>query len=139
MDVMLDSNSYLSDLRMESIGFKNLFDYLRRTKCSLVLPRLVREETVAKYRHLVDVQGKKTAQAIKELNRLIVNKNSQIHFSPPKSIYAARALRDKFREVEKAGVVHYYDDVSGVDVNDVFLRGVKRRRLQTARARNFGT
>jgi len=128
MDVMLDSNGYLSDLRMESIGFKNLFDYLRRTKCSLVLPRLVREETVAKYRHLVDVQGKKAAQAIKELNRLIVNKNSQIHFSPPKSIHAARALRDKFGEVVKAGVVRYYDDVSGVDVNDVFLRGVKRRR-----------
>jgi hypothetical protein len=128
MDVMLDSNGYLSDLRMESIAFKNLFDYLRRTKCSLVLPRLVREETVAKYRHLLDQQAKRVAQAVKDLNRLIVNKKSEIHFAPPKSVHAARELRDKFREVEKAGLIRYYPDVSGVDVNEVFLRGVKRRR-----------
>jgi hypothetical protein len=128
VDVMLDSNGYLSDLRMESIGFKNLFDYLRRTKCSLVLPRLVREETVAKYRHLLDLQAKRAAQAVKELNRLIVNKNSQIHVTAPKSVHAARELRDKFREVEKAGLIRFYPDVSGVDVNEVFLRGVKRRR-----------
>jgi hypothetical protein len=43
MDVILDSNAYPSDIRMESIKFKNLFDYLRRTQSSLVLPRLVRE------------------------------------------------------------------------------------------------
>jgi hypothetical protein len=128
MDVILDSNGYLSDLRMESIAFKNLFDYLRRTKCSLVLPRLVREETVAKYRHLLDLHSKRAAQAVKDLNRLIVNKNSKIHFAPPKSAYAARELRAQFREVEKAGLIRYYPDVSGVDVNDVFLRGVKRRR-----------
>jgi hypothetical protein len=71
----------------------------------LVLPRLVREETVAKYRHLLDLQTKRAAQAVKDLNRLIVRKNSQIHFAPPKSVHAhaARELRDKFREVEKAG------------------------------------
>jgi hypothetical protein len=128
MDVMLDSNVYLSDLRMESIRFKNLFDYLRRTKCSLVLPRLVREETIAKYRHLLDVHAKKAAQAVEHLNRLIVNKNSEIHFTAPKSAYAARDLRNKFRDLEKTGSIRYYPDTAGVDVSEVFLRGVKRRR-----------
>jgi PIN domain len=93
-----------------------------------VRPRLVREETVAKYRHLLDLQTKRAAQAVKDLNRLIVRKNSQIHFAPPKSVHAARKLRDKFREVEKAGLIRYYPDVNGVDVNEVFLSGVKRRR-----------
>lgn len=128
MDVILDSNAYLSDIRMESIGFKNLFDYLRRTKCSLVLPNLVREETVAKYRHMLDVQAKKTAQAIENLNRLIISKNGQIPFIAPRSIHTARQLRRRFSDLRSAGLIRYYPDVTGVDVNDVFLRGVKRRR-----------
>jgi hypothetical protein len=37
MDIILDSNVYLSDIRMESIRFKNLFDYLRRTRSLLVI------------------------------------------------------------------------------------------------------
>src|SRR5712672_81844 len=108
MDVLLDSNAYLSDIRMESIRFKNLFDYLRRTKCSLVLPRLVREETIAKYRHLLEVQAKKTAQAVEQLNRLIIDKGSQIHVPDPDSKYAARKLRAKFVNLAKAGSVRYY-------------------------------
>ncbi len=128
MDVILDSNAYLSDLRMESIGFKNLFDYLRRTKSSLVLPRLVREETIAKYRHMLDVQAKKTAQAIENLNKLIISKNGAIPFTTPRSIHTARQLRRRFSDLQEAGLIRYYSDVAGVDVNDVFLRGVRRRR-----------
>ena len=132
MDVILDSNAYISDIRMESIRFKNLFDYLHRTKSCLVLPRLVREEMIAKYRKLLDEQAQKAGKAIKELNRLIFKKASQIHYSAPKSAYAAREVRQKFRELEKAGVVRYYPETVGIDVGDVFLRGVKRRRPANA-------
>jgi hypothetical protein len=58
MDVILDSNVYLSDARMESIRFKNLFDYLRRPKSSLVLPMLVVEESIGKYRSLLGAYQK---------------------------------------------------------------------------------
>jgi hypothetical protein len=128
MDVILDSNAYLSDIRMESIKFKNLFDYLRRTKSSLVLPRLVQEEMIAKYRRLLDVQAKKTGQAIDQLNRLIFEKTSQIHYSAPKSAFAARRVRQNFGALERAGVVRCYAETGGVDVNEVFLRGAKRKR-----------
>jgi hypothetical protein len=128
MDVILDSNAYLSDIRMESIKFKNLFDYLRRTKSSLVVPRLVREETVAKYKSLLEAQTKKTDQAVDQLNRLIIDKASRISFSTPEPKYEVRDLRKKFRAPAKGISVRYYPDTSGIDVSDVFLRGVKRRR-----------
>jgi hypothetical protein len=128
MDVVLDSNAYLSDIRMESIRFKNLFDYLRRTESSLVIPRLVREETVGKFRSLLDEQSRKTASAIKQLNRLVVDKNHEIHFHAPDLRYAVRDLRAKFRAPADGVSVRYYPETSGVDVSEVFLRGVKRRR-----------
>lgn len=128
MDVILDSNAYLSDLRMESISFKNLLDYLRRTKCALILPRVVREEIVARYRYMLDVQAKKTAQAIAQFNRLMISKNGEIQFTPPRSIHTVRHLRRKLSGLQNAGLMRYYSDLTGVDINDIFLRGVNRRR-----------
>jgi hypothetical protein len=128
MDVILDSNAYLSDIRMESIKFKNLFDYLRRTKSSLVVLRLVREETVGKYMARLANQSKKAATAVQELNRLILDKDDQTHFYAPDVRYAVRHLRAKFRAPAKGISVVYYPETTGVDVSEVFLRGVKRRR-----------
>lgn len=128
MDVVLDSNIYLSDIRMESIKFKNLFDYLRRTKSTLVLPRLVREETVGKYRHKLDNQSKKATSAVQELNKFIVDKKNEIHFHAPDLKYAVRDLRAKFRAPAKGISVRFYPETNGVGVSEVFLRGVNRRR-----------
>ena len=128
MDVILDSNLYLSDVRMESIKFKNLFDYLRRTKSRLVLPRLVREEVIARHKHLLENQAKKTQRAVDDLNKLIVHSHSRKSFSAPNSKYEARALRQKFRAPSKKVVVRYYPETDGVDIAEVYLRGVNRRR-----------
>jgi PIN domain len=128
MDIILDSNSYLSDVRMESIRFKNFFDYLRRTKSSLVLPRLVREETVARYKHMLETQAKKTEQAVDSLNRLIIDSDSRIQFSIPQPKYQIRDLRKKFRVPSKGVTVRYYPETEGVDIADIYLRGINRRR-----------
>jgi hypothetical protein len=128
MDVILDSNAYLSDIRMESIRFKNLFDYLRRTKSSLVLPRLVREETVARYKYMLETQAKKTEQAVDSLNRLIIESNSRIHIIIPEAKYEIRELRKKLREPSKGVTVRYYPETEGVDIADIYLRGINRRR-----------
>ena len=50
MDVSLDSNIYLSDLRMEGIAFRSLLDYLRKTQSRIILPKVVLDEVIAKYR-----------------------------------------------------------------------------------------
>jgi PIN domain len=129
MDVILDSNAYLSDARMESIRFKNLFDYLRRTKSSLVVPHLVREETVARYRHMLESQTKKTEQAVDSLNRLIIDPDSRIHIHSPLAKYEIRDLRKKFRAPSKGVAVrYYYPETECVDIADIYLRGIHRRR-----------
>jgi hypothetical protein len=43
-------------------------------------------------------------------------------------VTAAREVREKFRNLQKVGVVRYYPETLGIDVSEVFLRGVKRKR-----------
>jgi len=50
MDVILDSNIYLSDIRFAKAGFEGLFAYLRRTGHHLVIPEVVFEEVLARHR-----------------------------------------------------------------------------------------
>jgi hypothetical protein len=128
MDVILDSNVLLSDIRMESIKFQNLFDYLRRTGSHLVIPRLVREEVLAKHSRLLTTCSKKAEQAIRELNRLAVGVSSKIEFHPPSPATARRSFRKKLSQPAPRIKTIIYSDVENVDVNDVFLRGVRRQR-----------
>jgi hypothetical protein len=128
MDVILDSNVLLSDIRMESIKFQNLFDYLRRTGSHLVIPRLVREEVLAKHSRLLRTQSKKVEQAIRELNRLTVRASNKIDFHPPSPILAKRSLRKKLHQPAKRIKTVIYSNVEAIDVNEIFLRGVRRQR-----------
>jgi hypothetical protein len=127
MDVILDSNVYLSDVRMESIRFKNLFDYLRRTKSSLVFPMLVVEETVSKYRSQLEAQTKKARKEVEQLNRLLIGKDDRIRIDI-QSRYAVRQMRQKFRAPAKGVSVRFHAKTAEIDVSEVFMRGVKRRR-----------
>jgi len=128
MDIILDSNIYLSDVRMESIAFKNLFDYLRRTKSAIVMPRLLREEVLSKHWSLIEAQGKKVAQAISALNRLRTDATSKDYFRVPDKRTERRSLMKKLRAPARHVAVRFYPEVDGVDINDVFMRGVNRRR-----------
>ncbi len=49
MDIILDSNVYISDFWLTSNRFANFFDYVRRTRSSIILPALVRDEVVQKH------------------------------------------------------------------------------------------
>jgi len=128
MDIILDSNMYLSDIRMDSIRFKNLFDYLRRTRSLLVIPRLVREEVVAGYVRMLEQQTKKTMESIRAFNRLALTSSDEISIRSPELKYKVRDLRKKLRAPAKKITPLLYTDVSGIDVNEIFLRGIKRKR-----------
>ena len=56
MDIILDSNVYLSDIRLQSNRFANFFDYVRRTRSSIILPALVRDEVAQKHREKLTAQ-----------------------------------------------------------------------------------
>jgi hypothetical protein len=128
MDVILDSNIFLSDIRMESISFKNLFDYLRRTDSVLVIPHLVREEVVYRQADHLHLEGKKVSKAIESFNRLVVEKHSRIHFSVPNPKHERLAIRKRFLAFPKGIKVEIYTDLGGIDVREIYLRGITRRR-----------
>jgi hypothetical protein len=50
MDVILDSNIYLGDIRFAKTGFEGLFAYLRRTNRNLVIPEVVFHEVLARHK-----------------------------------------------------------------------------------------
>jgi hypothetical protein len=49
MDVILDSNIYISDYWMQSQNFRFLKDYINKTKSSILLPSVVLEEVKGKF------------------------------------------------------------------------------------------
>ena len=86
---------------MESISFKNLFDYLRRTKSAIVMPRLLREEILAKHWSLIETQGKKAAHAVSSLNRLGTDATFEDHLPVPDKKVERRDLMKKLRAPAK--------------------------------------
>src|SRR6266566_8913458 len=127
MDVVLDSNAYVSNYRMENISFKNLFDYLEKTGSSLVLLRIVEEEVVAKFGRALKKRSKEAAEAWREYRPL--------HFPEQLPAFVKPDIEDQKEQLRAklinpaAGVklVHVADS-SNMSIADVYMRGVLRMR-----------
>jgi len=125
MDVILDSNVYVSDYRMETIPFKNLFDYLKRTGDSLVLLRIVREEVVAQFARDLKKRGKEVAEAWKAYRSLHFPEKLA-EFAKPDIKGQAKELRKRLMKPTGPAKVTYLDDTSNISVDEVYMRGIKR-------------
>jgi len=125
MHVILDSNVYISDYRMESISFKNLFDYLRRTGDALVLFRIVREEVVAHFTIDLKRRANEAEKAWKAYRHLHFP-NKLAKFTEPNIAVQKKLLRDRLMKPSDAFRVVYENDTSRISVDDVFVRGIHR-------------
>ena len=125
MFVILDTNIYLSDIRMEGINFRNLFSLLKKTDSTLVLTRMVREEVVASYERQLRAASKKVAGAWTDYRRLQLNPHD---FYEPNYKSEARDLRKRLKIGNKDIRCTVLDTMDGVDVTEVCLRGIHRRR-----------
>lgn len=126
MDVLLDSNVYLQDLRMTGNGFQELFTYLRRTDSSLLLPHLVREEVVGKYSTLLKDSVQRVQQAFNQLSKL--SSESRQNFQPPNIEREAEALRKRLASPSRGIRVLEIDGYDQVDIKEVANRGILRKR-----------
>jgi hypothetical protein len=127
MDIILDANAYRQDFRMRGTQFQELFTYLRRTNCSLVVPGVVLLEAKSNYREflsstllqLVQGWGSLRKFAISEIDELEapVDIDIEVH------LYGKR-LMDPAPNVR----VRLYNDYSGVDLEEVVRRGAERVR-----------
>jgi len=125
MRIILDSNIYIADFRMQGVAFSTLFDFIRKTKSTLVLPRIVREEVVHQYTERFVAQVRDVAKAWKSFRYLVLYSDPG-GFHKPELKYQIRELRKRLRAPAKGIAVEYFQDVPGVDINEVAIRGIKR-------------
>ena len=127
MQVILDANIYLADVQLRGIGFQNLFAYVRRTGSELVLPRIVREETVARYSDRLESAIRAVQKVWKPYSDLLLEHDSR-DFDAPDVKYEIRALRKLLKSPAKGIRLKYVADFSGVDIHEVVKRGIHRMR-----------
>lgn len=72
MDVVLDTNIFMSDWKMQGHEFKVLFDYAMKTGSRIVVPRIVQSELLAHYERKLVEQGKALEDALNGLDRMLV-------------------------------------------------------------------
>jgi hypothetical protein len=124
MDAILDSNVFLSDVKFQGTQFPELFAYLRRTGDTLVLPNLVMEETLERYGE----QLKNTLNQAKGAWELFRKTRMSSHPKFPYVDFDKEVQEYKQRLLAPAPSVNVlqYVDVSGVHVNEIARRGIKR-------------
>lgn len=125
MNVILNSNAYISDYRMEYISFKNLFDYLKRTGGALVLLRIVREEVVAHFGRDLKKRANEAEKAWKAYRHLHFPEKLP-EFTESDIEDQKRLLRARLMKPSDAVKVTYHKDTSKISVEDVFIRGIHR-------------
>lgn len=131
MHIILDANIYAADFRMESVAFRSLFDYLRKTADSLVLPRLVREEVIGHYLRELRARDQKVEKPWNQYRQVVLTNDLPRHvLTEPK--YEVRKLRALLKKPAPHVATLYYPSFASVNVDEVVLRGIKRVRPASA-------
>ena len=125
MDIILDSNVYLTDIHLQSNRFANFFDYVRRTRSSIILPALVRDELIHTQREKLTTCMSKVEKELRELRRYSMNK---ITFHAPYIEGEARHLKALLRKPSKSVRTKFVDNMDDVDLREVIRRGINRVR-----------
>jgi len=131
MDVLLDSNIYLEDLKMTGNQFAELFTYLRRAGSTLLLPHVVREEVTARYSEKLKEAARKARSAHESLWKLANSEGQK--FKEPRVDQEVEALLKKMRLPSKGVRVTDVNDYDGVDIKELVTRGIHRRRPASER------
>jgi hypothetical protein len=126
MHLILDANVYARDYRMSGVSFRTLFDYMRRTQAKLVLPHSIREEVILDYGRRLKSGSKQFAEVWNRYRHLELEDRPVFHEPDPRQ--AQRKLRRQFRKPMGGMSPIYISEMSGVSLEEVFMRGVHRRR-----------
>ena len=127
MDIILDSNQYLADVKMEGIRFQSLLDYLRKTGSSLVIPRLVRDEVLARYSERLEVQFGRAVADLRSLRK-------EVFQSEVPTLHELNIVEEVSRLEQR--LKHPREDLSstlqenydGISLEEVAMRGITRRK-----------
>jgi hypothetical protein len=127
MDVILDSNQYWNNPKMTGAKFQSLFDYLRKTGGSLVIPRIVGDEVLARHE---DELKREYSQAVQSLRTLGKRVSKLAVTNLPALDVAAEGQMFKLKlENPATGVTCIVEpDYSDISLEEVARRGILRKR-----------
>jgi hypothetical protein len=128
MDVIIDTCILLRTPSMRSAEFDNLFEYVRKTKSQLVIPRIVFDEVLARYQEMLSERNDKARDAIGLLNITAVTPVMPLW----RDLDIAQET-DRYRNLLSSGLregqslpVRVLPDYAGIDPKEVAERGIRR-------------
>jgi hypothetical protein len=127
MHIVLDSNIYAADYRMNGVAFQSLFEYLRRTESRLVLPNAIREEVVIDYGRRLKAGAKAFEDAWRKYHHLDLHGDFR-DFEKPDGKYAMTRLRRHLMNPTEGIKPIYVPEITGTFLHEAFMRGVHRTR-----------
>jgi hypothetical protein len=124
MDVILDSNIYLSDIQFAKAGFEGLFAHLKRTGDHLVIPEVVFQEVLARHKE----------RLTESINQARSSWNNVRHWQlsdgvnlPEINVEAAsKSMFQRLNQPAKGLKSIRYDKNSKITAMDIALRGIHR-------------
>jgi hypothetical protein len=130
MDVILDSNQYVNNPKMTGVKFQSLFDYLRMSGGSLVIPCVVRDEVLARCEDALKREHFRTAQLLKGLAKRVF----ELAIPPLPNLDIAIELSRLTQKLQNPapGITA----IVGQDYADVSLQEVARRGINRTRPAN---
>lgn len=126
MDVILDANVFLNDLKFQGTHFAELFAFLRRTGDSLVIPTLVMEEVLERYKDRLKRDLNMARSSWHDLARTKMTSDPGFpHVDFDKEV---QKYREQLLNPAPGVTVLQYSDVGGIDINEIARRGIKRKK-----------
>src|SRR5690349_5472364 len=126
MDLILDSNVFLNDLKFESPQFGELLAYLRRTGSKLVIPNMVTLEVIERYKESFRSSLKTAFRYWCSFAKIRMSPHDKFPYINIDQ--EVQELEEHLLRVSSGIQIVRWSDVSGIDVNEIARRGAKRLR-----------
>lgn len=124
MDIILDSNIFLGDVRFRKTQFPELFAYLRRAGSALVLPDLVLQEVRARYPEMLNKDIRTAKSSWGSVSAMMLT-----DYPPFPDINVQKEVELFVKRMHSPGQgvqVIPYSRVDKIDVNEIARRGIQR-------------
>ena len=134
MNVILDTNIFVQDFLMNSVGFSLLFDYLKKTGSRLLMPLIVYQELGGIYRSKLDERLKAYERASKSLEKTLVDVQlSSLTVDVPSEVEKYLEFVKKRLRVHDKNIIPFREHY----LNELVTRAIARHKPFSEKGEEF--
>ncbi|MBR9800853.1 DUF4935 domain-containing protein [bacterium] len=124
MIVVLDTTETYQDFRLNNANFELLRTYLYRTSSTLVVPRIVFEETINHYRNELKKAASECKRGIKKIQKMTDGSIRPVNIDLEETVQEYRTYLEEQVCQLRGEIVDY----NGIDVSSIVARALARRK-----------